>query len=401
MNPHGGAKCGCGWGRYLLRIGVSSVESGLSGSLGMRVALIAGARPNFVKIARLQEALSGRSGMEVLVVHTGQHYDDEMSAGFFRDLEMQEPERNLGVGSGSHAVQTAGVMTRFDAFLDEVATDMVVVVGDVNSTVACSLTAVKRGIPVAHVEAGLRSFDWGMPEEINRLVTDRLSSLLFTPSRDGDENLRREGRPAEAIHFVGNVMVDTLLKFRDKAARSDVLARLGVTAGEYAVLTMHRPRNVDTRAAFAGLLGAFAEIAGRIPIVYPMHPRSRRTLIEAGLLERAEAISGLMMTGPLGYLDFIELEARARFVMTDSGGVQEETTVLGVPCLTLRPNTERPVTITEGTNTLVGTSPDVITEAAAGILDEGYRLSGRLPELWDGHASERIADIIENYGLRP
>ncbi len=363
----------------------------------MRVVLIAGARPNFVKIAPLKRALSGRRGMEVLVVHTGQHYDDEMSAAFFRDLEMEEPERNLGVGSGSHAVQTAGVMTSFDAFLDEVATDMVVVVGDVNSTVACSLTAVKRGIPVAHVEAGLRSFDWEMPEEINRLVTDRLSSLLFTPSRDGDENLKREGRPAEAIHFVGNVMVDTLLRFREKAAASTVLDRLGVVAGEYAVLTLHRPGNVDTRETFAGLLDAFAGIAGRIPVVYPMHPRSSRTLNEAGLLERAEAISGLMMTGPLGYLDFIELEARARFVMTDSGGVQEETTVLGVPCLTLRPNTERPVTITEGTNTLVGTNSDAITKAAIGILGEGYKPSGRLPELWDGHASERIADIIESY----
>ena len=366
----------------------------------MQVVLIAGARPNFVKIAALRRALSGRGGTDVLVVHTGQHYDDEMSAAFFRDLEITEPERNLGVGSGSHAVQTAGVMTRFDAFLDEVATDMVVVVGDVNSTVACSLTAVKRGIPVAHVEAGLRSFDWAMPEEINRLVTDRLSSLLFTPSRDGDENLLREGRPAEAIHFVGNVMVDTLLRFRDRAARSDVLDRLGITGGEYAVLTLHRPRNVDTRQAFSGMLDAFAEIAGRVPIVYPMHPRSRKTLTEAGLLERAEAISGLIMTGPLGYLDFIELEARAGLVMTDSGGVQEETTVLGVPCLTLRPNTERPVTTTEGTNKLVGTNPDAITEAAAGILDKEKKVSGRLPELWDGHASERIADIIVEYGRR-
>ena len=366
----------------------------------MRVVLIAGARPNFVKIAPLRRALCGRDGTDVLVVHTGQHYDDEMSAAFFRDLEIAEPERNLGVGSGSHAVQTAGVMTRFDAFLDEVATDMVVVVGDVNSTVACSLTAVKRGIPVAHVEAGLRSFDWEMPEEINRLVTDRLSSLLFTPSRDADENLLKEGRPTEAIHFVGNVMVDTLFRFRDKAARSDILERLGVASGEYAVLTLHRPRNVDTREAFSGMLDAFAEIAGRVPIVYPMHPRSRKTLTEAGLLERAEAISGLIMTGPLGYLDFIELEARAGLVMTDSGGVQEETTVLGVPCLTLRPNTERPTTITEGTNKLVGTSPDAITEAATGILDEEKKPSGRLPELWDGHASERIAGIIWEYGQR-
>lgn len=362
----------------------------------MRVVLVAGARPNFVKIAPLRRALAARDGVEVTVVHTGQHYDDEMSAQFFRDLEIAEPERNLGVGSGSHAVQTAGVMTAFDAFLDEVETDMVVVVGDVNSTVACSLTAVKRGVPVAHVEAGLRSFDWEMPEEINRLVTDRLSSLLFTPSRDGDGNLLREGRPAETIHFVGNVMVDTLLAFRDRAAQSDVLERLGVSAGGYAVLTLHRPSNVDTREAFSGMLDAFSEIASRIPIVYPMHPRSRRTLVEAGLMETAEAISGLITTGPLGYLDFIELEARAALAMTDSGGVQEETTVLGVPCLTLRPNTERPVTITEGTNTLVGTDPAAITAAAVRALDGGGATPGRVPELWDGHAAERIADIIHS-----
>ena len=360
----------------------------------MRVVLVAGARPNFVKIAPLRRTLAAHEGVEVMVVHTGQHYDDEMSATFFRELDIAEPERNLGVGSGSHAVQTAGVMSAFDAFLDEVDTDMVVVVGDVNSTVACSLTAVKRGIPVAHVEAGLRSFDWQMPEEINRLVTDRLSSLLFTPSRDGDENLRREGRPAGAIHFVGNVMVDTLLAFRAKAAKSDVLERLGVDGGSYAVLTLHRPSNVDTREAFSGMLDAFTVIAARIPIVYPMHPRSRKTLVEAGLMERAEAITGLIMTGPLGYLDFIELEARAAFAMTDSGGVQEETTVLGVPCLTLRPNTERPVTITEGTNTLVGTDPAAITAAAVHVLDGGGTTSARMPELWDGHAAGRIADII-------
>jgi UDP-N-acetylglucosamine 2-epimerase (non-hydrolysing) len=360
----------------------------------MRVVLIAGARPNFVKIAPLRRALGALAGVEVMVVHTGQHYDDEMSAAFFRDLEIAEPERNLGVGSGSHAVQTAGVMVAFDAFLDEVPTDMVVVVGDVNSTVACSLTAVKRGIPVAHVEAGLRSFDWEMPEEINRIVTDRLSSLLFTPSRDGDENLIKEGRPPEAIHFVGNVMVDTLLRFRDKAAESDVLDRLGVDEGGYAVLTLHRPRNVDTREAFSGMLGAFERIASRIPIVYPMHPRSRKTLVEAGLMERAEAMAGLMLTGPLGYLDFLELQARAAFAMTDSGGVQEETTVLGVPCMTLRPNTERPVTITEGTNELVGTDPAAIAEAATRLLDDGRTAQGRVPELWDGRAAERIADVI-------
>ena len=364
----------------------------------MRVVLIAGARPNFVKIAPVRRALAERQGIEVMVIHTGQHYDDEMSAGFFRDLEIADPERNLGVGSGSHAAQTAGVMVAFDAFLDEVEVDMVVVVGDVNSTVACSLTAVKRGIPVAHVEAGLRSFDWEMPEEINRLVTDRLSSLLFTPSRDGDENLLKEGRPAEAIHLVGNVMVDTLLRFRDKAAQSDVLKRLALSEGGYAVLTLHRPRNVDSRDAFAGMLDALDTISGRIRVVYPMHPRSRKTLTEAGLMERAEAMAGLTMTGPLGYLDFLELEARAAFAMTDSGGVQEETTVLGVPCLTLRPNTERPVTITNGTNKLVGTEPVAIVEAAMRVLDGVDETAGGVPELWDGHAAERIADIVESYG---
>jgi UDP-N-acetylglucosamine 2-epimerase (non-hydrolysing) len=360
----------------------------------MRVALIAGARPNFVKIAALERAFEAGGVLEPVVVHTGQHYDDEMSAAFFSELEIGEPARNLGVGSGSHAVQTGAIMAAFDAFLDEMPVEMVVVVGDVNSTVACSLTAVKRHIPVAHVEAGLRSFDREMPEEINRIVTDSISSLLFTPSRDADGNLRREGRPDASIHFVGNVMVDTLMRFREKASASDILERLGISSGGYAVLTLHRPRNVDSREAFSGMLNAFERIGRSIPIVYPMHPRSRKTLGEVGLLDRAESIEGLRMTAPLGYLDFIQLESRARFAMTDSGGVQEETTVLGVPCLTLRPNTERPVTISEGTNRLVGTAPDAIVEAATAILDGEDVARGRPPDLWDGRASERIAKVI-------
>lgn len=362
----------------------------------MRVALIAGARPNFVKIAPLREALAGRPGLEVTVVHTGQHYDDEMSAAFFRELEIPEPDRNLEVGSGSHAVQTGRIMQAFDAFLNEIPVDMVVVVGDVNSTVACSLTAAKRSIDVAHVEAGLRSFDWGMPEEINRVVTDRLSSLLFTPSRDADENLKREGASPESIHFVGNVMVDTLLRFRDKAAESDVVERLGLEPGSYSVLTLHRPRNVDDTASFGGMLDAFESVASRLPIVYPMHPRSRKMLEEAGLARRAEAIPGFMMTRPLGYLDFVRLEAEAAFVMTDSGGVQEETTVLGVPCLTLRPNTERPVTMRHGTNTLVGTDPTAIVRAAERALSADRGARSAVPELWDGRAAERIADVLES-----
>lgn len=362
----------------------------------MRIILIAGARPNFVKIAPLREALGARGSIDPIIVHTGQHYDDQMSAAFFRELDIPAPDHNLGVGSASHAIQTARIMKTFDGFLDEEAADLVAVVGDVNSTVACSLTAVKRGIPVAHVEAGLRSFDWTMPEEINRIVTDTVSSYLFTPSRDADENLMREGRSSDDIHLVGNVMVDTLLKFKERAlARDGTLFALGVSPGEYAVLTLHRPANVDERPAFEAILDALEEIAADLPVVYPMHPRSVKTLQAVGLGDRARSIQGLMLTGPLGYLDFIALEAQARFVLTDSGGVQEETTVLGVPCLTLRPNTERPVTITHGTNRLVGTGRDAIVDAASALVGGDLPAPAGPPELWDGRAAERIADVLE------
>ncbi|MBD3348762.1 MAG: UDP-N-acetylglucosamine 2-epimerase (non-hydrolyzing) [Candidatus Eisenbacteria bacterium] len=364
----------------------------------MRVVLIAGARPNFVKIAPLRDALETRASVEPVIVHTGQHYDDIMSAAFFRELSIPAADFNLGVGSASHAIQTAKIMQSFDRFLDDHPTDLVAVVGDVNSTVACSLTAVKRRIPVAHVEAGLRSFDWSMPEEINRVVTDAVSSLLFTPSRDADENLLKEGRPREAIHFVGNVMVDTLLKFRERAlANEELLFNLNLTPREYAVLTLHRPANVDERGAFEGILGALEETAEELPIVYPMHPRSVKTLEAVGLGDRARSIEGLRLTPPMGYLDFIMLEANARMVMTDSGGVQEETTVLGVPCLTLRPNTERPVTVTEGTNRVVGTDREAIVSAAREVLAREETPSAEAPELWDGRAAERIARILEEF----
>ncbi len=362
----------------------------------MRVVLIAGARPNFMKVAPLREALARRPDVEPIIVHTGQHYDDMMSAAFFRELRIPAPDRNLGVGSASHAVQAARIMQAFDAFLDQEAVDAVAVVGDVNSTLACSVTAVKRGIPVAHVEAGLRSFDWSMPEEINRIVTDSVSSFLFTPSRDADENLRREGRSDEDIYFVGNVMVDTLLRFKDEAlARDEVLFHLGLTPGSYAMLTLHRPANVDQRPVFEGVLEAIEVIARDIPVVYPMHPRSVKTLEAVGLGGRARSIDGLVLTGALGYIDFIALEGRAKFVMTDSGGVQEETTVLGVPCLTLRPNTERPVTISHGTNRLVGTDKDALIAAARDVMGSGETRTEGPPELWDGRTSERIADVLE------
>lgn len=365
----------------------------------MKIALVAGARPNFVKIAPLARALADREGLETFVVHTGQHYDDDMSAAFFRDLEIPVPDHELGIGSASHAVQTAGIMEAFDRLLDEVPVDLVVVVGDVNSTVACSLVSVKRSVPVAHVEAGLRSFDLSMPEEINRLVTDAVSTYLFTPSRDADENLRREGRSPDDIYFVGNVMVDTLHRFRDKAARTScVLRDLGLRAGEYAVLTLHRPSNVDDARAFEGILEALESIAREVPVVYPVHPRSREALERGGLSSRAEGVRGLTLTNPLGYLDFLALEAQARFVMTDSGGVQEETTVLGVPCMTLRSNTERPVTVTEGTNRVVGSEPSAVVAAAMEFLSGGARRPGRLPEFWDGRAAVRIADTLEQLG---
>ncbi len=362
----------------------------------MRIVLVAGARPNFVKIAPLRAALAGREDIEPVVLHTGQHYDDMMSDAFFRELGIPSPDRNLGIGSASHAVQTARIMQAFDGFLDDEEVDAVAVVGDVNSTLACSVTAVKRGLPVAHVEAGLRSRDWSMPEEINRIVTDSVSSFLFTPSRDADENLLAEGHGERDIYFVGNVMVDTLLRFKDEAlSREETFFHLGLTPGEYAVLTLHRPANVDDRPVFEGVLDAVEAIASDVPVVYPMHPRSVKTLESVGLGERARSIGGLVLTGALGYLDFIALEARARFVMTDSGGVQEETTVLGVPCLTLRPNTERPVTITHGTNRLVGPGRDDIVAAARDVLSSRGTGASTLPELWDGRTAERIADVLE------
>ncbi|MFP4054312.1 MAG: non-hydrolyzing UDP-N-acetylglucosamine 2-epimerase, partial [Phycisphaerae bacterium] len=310
----------------------------------MKIINVAGARPNFMKIAPLMEAFAAAGGVEPILVHTGQHYDEKMSDLFFRQLGIPEPDVNLGVGSGSHAVQTAEVMKAFEPVVLEQRPDAVLVVGDVNSTIACGLVASKLHVPLVHVEAGLRSGDRRMPEEINRILTDAISDVLFCTEPAGVENLRAEGVPVERIHFVGNVMIDTLLRNRSKAEESTILQDIGLEAGGYAALTMHRPSNVDDPEILSALLGVLDEIQRELPIVFPAHPRTKNNLGRFGLSGRVEAMENLRIIEPVGYLDFLKLTASARVVLTDSGGIQEETTILQVPCLTMRESTERPIT---------------------------------------------------------
>ena len=357
----------------------------------IRVLAVAGARPNFMKIAPLMHEFARRPDrFEPILVHTGQHYDQAMSDSFFRDLGIPEPDVNLGVGSGTHGHQTAQVLMKIEDLLIERKPHVVLVVGDVNSTIAATLAAVKLDIPVAHVEAGLRSWDRKMPEEINRVLTDSVSEWLFTTEASAEENLLREGVAANKIHFVGNVMIDTLISHRERAKQLDTVERLGLTPGEYAVLTLHRPSNVDS----AEQLGKLFEVLGRlnreIPVVFPIHPRTAKA-VEDNL---GGVKPDVQITDPLGYLDFLRLLMDAQMVLTDSGGIQEETTALGVPCLTLRESTERPVTVTEGTNEIVGTNP-VAIEAAIKKLRSGPKREGRQPKFWDGQAAVRIADILE------
>jgi UDP-N-acetylglucosamine 2-epimerase (non-hydrolysing) len=349
------------------------------------VVCVAGARPNYMKIKPVLDALEAQ-GARTVLVHTGQHYDESMNDVFFRDLGLRAPDHHLGAGSGSHATQTARVMTAFEPLVDLLTPDAVVVVGDVNSTLACALVAAKAGRTVAHVEAGLRSRDWTMPEEINRVVTDRVSDLLFAPSPDAVANLRAEGYREDQIHLAGNVMIDTLYANLDRALTSDALARYGVTAVEFGLVTLHRPANVDTPDVLATLLAALGQVAATTPLILPVHPRT------AARLESAGVPDGLRLVPPAGYLDFIALQASASLVLTDSGGVQEETTALGTPCLTLRDNTERPITVTEGTNQVVGRDPARIIATAAAVLRDPP--AKRRPALWDGRAGERIAEAL-------
>ena len=359
----------------------------------MNILSIVGARPNFMKVAPLHRAFEA-AGFTSRIVNTGQHYDAQMSDIFFRQLELPEPDVYLGVGSGTHAQQTARIMTTFEPVMQEEDPDVVLVVGDVNSTVACALVAAKRHVPVAHVEAGLRSGDRRMPEEINRLLTDRLADYLFVTEESGLKHLREEGVPEESVFFVGNVMIDALVRFRAKAAQTSVLSDLELKAGGYALMTMHRPANVDHAAGLRALLETIEGIAAQLPLVFPMHPRTRQRFDQHGLAERLRAVGPLVLTEPLGYLEFLRLMEGAAVVVTDSGGIQEETTFLGVPCLTLRENTERPATVTLGTNELMALEPRCIARRVAALLREGPP-SGRVPPLWDGHAAERIAAALQ------
>lgn len=362
----------------------------------LKILNIVGARPNFMKVAPIYAEMKRRSAdFEPLIVHTGQHYDAAMSDAFFTDLGLPKPDVYLGVGSGSHAVQTAKVMLEFEPVVLRERPDWVLVVGDVNSTIACALVCSKLGIKVVHVEAGLRSRDRSMPEEINRILTDSISDLLLTTSQDADENLRQEGIPDEKIKFVGNVMIDSLRRNLKIAETSTVREDLKLD-GDYAVLTLHRPSNVDEKDTFTPLLGALLKISERLPIVFPAHPRTLARIEEFGLAEKVES-SNIKLIEPLGYLDFMRLYSGTRLVLTDSGGLQEETTALGIPCLTLRENTERPITIEMGTNVLVGTDPARIEQAAFEILDDPvFGRNAKVPPLWDGNAAERICDVLLN-----
>jgi UDP-N-acetylglucosamine 2-epimerase (non-hydrolysing) len=363
----------------------------------VKIACVVGARPNFMKMAPIIEALRKTPGLVPLLVHTEQHYDEAMSKVFFEELGMPRPDISLGVGSAGHSEQTARVMIEFDRVVEKERPDFVLVVGDVNSTMAAALVAAKRLVPLGHVEAGLRSGDRTMPEEVNRLVTDVLSDLLFTTSADAADNLAREGVDLKKVHFVGNVMIDTLLRHRERArATAKPPADYGLTEGRYLLVTLHRPANVDEKPALEGLLGALGRLSEERPVLFPTHPRTRKKIADFGLEPLLAAHPQLRLIDPLGYLDFLRLMESAELVLTDSGGIQEETTVLGVPCLTLRPNTERPVTITEGTNTLIGTDPARIVEEGLKVLG-GARKTGRVPKFWDGKAAERIAAVLAEW----
>jgi len=359
----------------------------------MNIINVVGARPNFMKIAPIIEELNKYPNIfNHKLVHTGQHYDNEMSNIFFNQLNLPMPDIWLNAGSGTHAEQTAKIMVEFEKAIVKELPDLVIVVGDINSTLACSIVCSKLTVPVAHVEAGLRSFDRTMPEEINRVITDSLSEYLFTTCVEANKNLEREGIPKEKIFFVGNTMIDTLLKFKEKVS-FNILNKLSIQEKGYAILTLHRPSNVDNKGNFMKILRALNEIPKIIKIIYPIHPRTMRRIQEFNMESEISNIKNLITIDPVGYLDFLSLMVYSKFVMTDSGGVQEETTVLNIPCLTLRENTERPITVTKGTNIIVGRNRDRIISETLKILENGGK-TGVVPPLWDGNAAEKIVKVL-------
>jgi len=364
----------------------------------MKIINVASARPNFMKVAPLLRECKKYEDIVAKLLHTGQHYDYEMSKIFFDELGIPKPDFHLGVGSGTHAEQTAKVMTEFEKVLLTEQPDWVVVVGDVNPTMACTIVANKMGIKVAHVEAGLRSYDRSMPEEINRILTDSIADLLLTPSIDGNMNLIKEGIPDKKIRFVGNIMIDTLFNVRVKSSESQILNSLGITKKQFALVTLHRPSNVDKEKTFANFVEVLKKTSEELTVVWPVHPRSRNNAQKFGLWQQLEDIENLHLLEPVGYLDNVCLMNNARLVLTDSGGIQEETTALGVPCLTARKNTERPITIKEGTNVLVGTDPDIILNEIGKILnnDNGIVKNKNFskPLYWDGNTAGRIVKAI-------
>ncbi|WP_260293776.1 non-hydrolyzing UDP-N-acetylglucosamine 2-epimerase [Sedimenticola hydrogenitrophicus] len=367
------------------------------------ILCVVGARPNFMKIAPIMRVFKRHeTTLAATLLHTGQHYDAAMKKSFFDQLHIPEPDIDLGVGSGSHALQTAEIMRRFEPVLDDLKPTAVLVLGDVNSTISCALVAVKKGIPVIHVEAGLRSYDRGMPEEVNRVLTDQISDLLFTTERGAEANLLREGIAAERIHFVGNVMIDTLRYNLDRAI--EPMALFSSAGGEiepenfsagYGLVTLHRPSNVDNPANLKCLLTELRSISDRLPLAFPVHPRTAQRIKEYAL-ENLLNSPRILRLPPQGYLEMLGLMRHAKLILTDSGGIQEETTALGVPCITLRENTERPITVDEGTNTVVGTDPEKIRTCVGEVLGSGGK-QGRVPEYWDGRAAERIAEVIINW----
>jgi UDP-N-acetylglucosamine 2-epimerase (non-hydrolysing) len=360
----------------------------------VKIINIVGARPNFMKIAPVMDAMGKSKVIKPLLLHTGQHYDEKMSSLFFEELKIPKPDIYLGVGSGTHAKQVAHIMEKFDDVCEEEKPDAILVVGDVNSTMACSLVASKLGIKIIHLEAGLRSFDRRMPEEINRLVTDSIADLLLTPSEDGSQNLLNEGISADKIQLVGNIMIDTLFRFLPVIEKSSIIDQLHLTPQQYLLVTLHRPSNVDQKENLKEILTTFREIQKKIKIVFPVHPRTMKNINEFGFSELINEMKNLIITEPFGYLDFQRLMTQSKAVITDSGGVQEETTALKIPCITIRENTERPVTVTEGSNVLIGSDMGQLVLMIEKVLANKWKKS-TIPEQWDGKTADRVVKIIE------